>query len=115
MDPFLLTAIGSAIMAAAALVTSWSNYRNRKAGADKTASESWATLLKPLQDRIAELVPLQARVSVLEITVTELTEERDSLRVAVAERDRHIMHPEAKIVTLEARVELLTTQRDAST
>ena len=93
MDPFLLTAIGSAIMAAAALVTSWSNYRNRKAGADKTASEAWATLLAPLQERVA----------VLEHSVKELTLERDRLRVQVMERDQ-------KIATLEARVDMLTTQ-----
>src|SRR3990167_6812510 len=93
MDPFLLTAIGSAIMAAAALVTSWANYRNRKAGADKTASEAWATLLAPLQERVA----------VLEHSVKELTLERDSLRVQVMQRDQ-------KIATLEARVDMLTTQ-----
>ena len=93
MDPFLLTAIGSAAMAAAALVTSWANYRNRKAGADKTASEAWATLLAPLQERVA----------VLEYSVKELTLERDSLRVQVMQRDQ-------KIATLEARVDMLTTQ-----
>ena len=93
MDPFLLTAIGSAIMAAAALVTSWANYRNRKAGADKTASEAWATLLAPLQERVA----------VLEHSVKELTWEGDSLRVQVMQRDQ-------KIATLEARVDMLTTQ-----
>ena len=80
-------------MAAAALVTSWSNYRNRKAGADKTASEAWATLLAPLQERVA----------VLEHSVKELTLERDSLRVQVMQRDQ-------KIATLEARVDMLTTQ-----
>ena len=80
-------------MAAAALVTSWSNYRNRKAGADKTASEAWATLLAPLQERVA----------VLEHSVKELTMERDSLRVQVMQRDQ-------KIATLEARVDMLTTQ-----
>src|SRR3972149_306836 len=93
MDPFLLTAIGSAAMAAAALVTSWANYRNRKAGADKTASEAWATLLAPLQERVA----------VLEYSVKELTLERDSLRVQVMQRDQ-------KIATLEARGDMLTPQ-----
>ena len=93
MDPFLMTAIGSAIVSVAALVTSLGNYRARRAGTDKTASEAWATLLAPLQERVA----------VLEHSVKELTLERDSLRVQVMQRDQ-------KIATLEARVDMLTTQ-----
>ena len=93
MDPFLITAIGSAIVSVAALITSLGNYRARRSGTDKTASEAWATLLAPLQERVA----------VLEHSVKELTLERDSLRVQVMQRDQ-------KIATLEARVDMLTTQ-----
>ena len=107
MDPFLLTAIGSAAMAAAALITSIANYRQRKAGAEKTSAEGWSMLIDQMGKRIAaqdvRLSAQQERIGVLESKVVDLTTERDSLREQVKERD-------GKIASLEARVDLLTKQ-----
>ena len=84
----------------AALITALSRSRSLRAGTEKTAAETWAGLIAPLSDRVADQL---ARIAVLELQVLGLIQERDDLRQQVLIRDK-------KIDQLEAKIDLLTKQ-----